>query len=134
MAKIRIRTGISVINEQKEILLVPHYVNNKIYWYLPGGGIEFLEQIEDAAVREFKEETGFEVEITSEAQVIFIRQSPPWHSITFVYSGKIIGGELQGEDSQWGIKMPVWYGKKDLSGIDIVSYLRHIVFLLVGQK
>ena len=77
MAKIRIRTGISVINEQKEILLVPHYVNNKIYWYLPGGGIEFLEQIEDAAVREFKEETGFEVEITSEAQVIFIRQSPP---------------------------------------------------------
>ena len=77
MTETRIRTGISVTNELNQILLVPHYVNHKIYWYLPGGGIEFLEQIEDAAVREFKEETGFEVEITSEAQVIFIRQSPP---------------------------------------------------------
>ena len=128
MTKTRIRTGISVINEHNQILLVPHYVDREIYWYLPGGKIEFLERIEDAAVREFQEETGFEVEITSEAKIIeFIRQNPPWHSITFVYSGKIIGGKLQGEDSPWGVKMPVWYGKQDLSQIEIVSYLRDIV-------
>ena len=110
MVNIRIRTGVLVINTQNQVLLVPHYVNSEILWYLPGGEVEFLERIENAAIREFKEETGFEIELDNKAQVIqFTRQNPPWHSITLVYQAKIIGGELRGEDSQWGIKMPVWF-------------------------
>jgi 8-oxo-dGTP diphosphatase len=134
MPHIRIRTGIAVINQQNQILLVPHYINSEIYWYLPGGGVEFLESIEDAAIREFREETGFEVELISEPQVVqFIRPNPPWHSVTFVYQAKIIGGELCGENSQGGVKMPVWYGKKDLSKINVVSYLRDLVMQQFNQ-
>jgi ADP-ribose pyrophosphatase YjhB (NUDIX family) len=49
----------------------------------------------------YKEETGFDIEIVSEPRVIeFIRETPPWHSITFVFVGKIISGYLQGEESK----------------------------------
>lgn len=128
MANTRIRTGVLVVNTQNQILLVPHHVNSDILWYLPGGGVEFLEPIKDEAIREFKEETGFDIELISEAQVRqFIRKTPPWHSITFVYQAKIIGGKLPGEDSQWGTKIPVWFGKSDLNKINIVAYLQDLV-------
>jgi ADP-ribose pyrophosphatase YjhB (NUDIX family) len=134
MSHIRIRTGIAVINQQNQILLVPHYINSKIHWYLPGGGVEFLESIENAAIREFKEETGFKVKLISEPQIVqFIRPNPPWHSITFVYQAKIIEGELCGENSQWGVKMPVWYSETDLNKINVVSYLRDVVMQQFNQ-
>ncbi len=52
-----------VIIDDNKILLIKrvkeHYVG---YWGMPGGRIEFAEHVEKAAVREFKEETGFVVD------------------------------------------------------------------------
>jgi ADP-ribose pyrophosphatase YjhB (NUDIX family) len=51
-----------VPNEQGELLLV-HKTDNDL-WALPGGGMDVGEYMADAVVREVKEETGIDVEVT----------------------------------------------------------------------
>jgi ADP-ribose pyrophosphatase YjhB (NUDIX family) len=51
-----------VPNEQGAILMV-HKTDNDL-WALPGGGMDVGESMADAVVREVKEETGIDVEVT----------------------------------------------------------------------
>jgi ADP-ribose pyrophosphatase YjhB (NUDIX family) len=52
---IRIRVA-AVLIENKKILLIAHRNNNSVYWLLPGGGVNPCESLEQALVRELKEE------------------------------------------------------------------------------
>ena len=51
-----------VTNDVGELLLV-HKTDNNL-WALPGGGMDPAESIAQAAVRETKEETGMDIEVT----------------------------------------------------------------------
>jgi mutator protein MutT len=74
--QIRIRAaGILVKNDQ--ILLVRHEKKGKSYWLLPGGGVDFGETVEEALVREFKEEVGLTVQV---GKMVLVHDSvPPDH-------------------------------------------------------
>ena len=120
---IRVRASVAVIQESK-ILLVPHY-NKDItpaLWYLPGGAIEFGEAIQEAAIREFWEETGFHARIERLLDVSeVLRPEQPWHSITITYFGTIIGGTLTAEhhlSARYGDKTPRWFSLDELQHIN----------------
>lgn len=58
----RIRVGGIAIREGK-LLLVRHEKAGKSYWLLPGGGVNYGEDLEAALRREFKEETNLDVQV-----------------------------------------------------------------------
>ncbi|KAA0964891.1 NUDIX hydrolase [Sporosarcina sp. ANT_H38] len=79
----------------RDVLMVKNIGVGSSYYTLPGGAVEKGETLEEAAIREVKEETGLEVQIdgiftVSEA---FFKERGH-HTILFTFHGKIIGGEI----------------------------------------
>jgi len=70
---IRIRVA-GILIKDNEILLVRHEKNQKNYWLLPGGGIEFGETAEAALAREFQEEVGLKIKI---GKLVLVHDSVP---------------------------------------------------------
>lgn len=65
-------------------------------WTLPGGGLEWGEHPETAAVREAWEETGLEVALEGLASIEnFV--SPKHQHLCIVYRAQVTGGELRPE-------------------------------------
>jgi 8-oxo-dGTP diphosphatase len=62
MSNIRIRVA-GILLKEDSILLVRHEKNSKSYWLLPGGGVEFGETLENALIREFREEVGLGIQV-----------------------------------------------------------------------
>lgn len=120
--EIRLRVCVAVISERK-ILLVPHYNTDmgSVQWVIPGGRIEFGETLENAAVREFQEETGLDVRITGLVDVsqVILRENG-WHSVTITFAGEITGGELTPETGhRFGEKMPRWLSEQEVHSSEV---------------
>ena len=63
MADKNIRVRIAgILKRDDKILLIKHRKNNKEYWLLPGGGVDYQETFSEALKREFIEETNLEIE------------------------------------------------------------------------
>ena len=61
----------------------------KDYWALPGGFVEYGESVEDAAIREVKEETNIDVELIDLVNVYSKPdRDPRGHTVTVAYTAK----------------------------------------------
>jgi 8-oxo-dGTP diphosphatase len=71
------------------------------WWALPAGYIEADESVEEAAVRECKEETGLDVELLELFGVYSFPEGPVQSGIIIFFRAQPVGGELRaGDDAQ----------------------------------
>ena len=75
--------NVVVTNDAGEILLIHRTDNDN--WALPGGGVDIGESLPQAAIRETREETGVDCEITGLSGIY----TDPGHVILYTSNGEV---------------------------------------------
>lgn len=108
-----------LLDETNEnILMVKNSGPIGSYYTLPGGAVEPGETLQQAAVREVKEETGLDVEvygILSVMEAFF--EVKGHHAIFFIFKGEVIGGQIE-------INMPEEI--EEVVWMDVVDAEKHL--------
>ena len=95
-----------VIVKDGELLLTHWNEEGHTGWTLPGGGLADYETAEDAAVREIREETGYDAELVTLLGIDsrFIKPADRWepngrglHALRIIYVARAVGGVLTHE-------------------------------------
>ena len=91
--KLRVRVN-GLAYDGNSLLLLKHNINGTTLWAPPGGGIEFGESIEDALIREVKEETNLDI---VPGKFLFFTEfiNLPLHAIELFYKIESYKGELK---------------------------------------
>jgi len=95
-----------IVDDADRILLVLWNEAEAPLWTMPGGGVEFGETAENGAVREVREETGYDVELARilgiDTHVVPVEERTrtsdrPYQGVRVVFEGRVVGGRLRNE-------------------------------------
>jgi ADP-ribose pyrophosphatase YjhB (NUDIX family) len=104
-----VATSAVVVDGQGRVLLQRRADSGN--WALPGGGMEMGESLVDSVIREVKEETGYDVEVTG----LVGTYTDPGHIIAYddgevrrqfniCYTARIVGGKMRMSDESTAIR------------------------------
>lgn len=91
--KLRVRVN-GILVEGDKLLMIRHQMSdNRSFWNVPGGGMEYGSSMADNLKREFLEETGLEVEVIDLLCVSEFLE-PPLHAVELFFEVENHGGLL----------------------------------------
>ncbi|MBU0999253.1 NUDIX hydrolase [Patescibacteria group bacterium] len=90
--KVDVVVGVVIKKEGKYLLLQEKQPKAYMLWNFPAGKVDIEESFEQTAVREAKEESGYDVELIKE---IGIFQAISTDAVKHAFEAEIVGGELK---------------------------------------
>jgi ADP-ribose pyrophosphatase YjhB (NUDIX family) len=84
-----------IVFRDHEVLLVKR--EDFEVWAPPGGTIDPGESVSDAAIREVREETGLEVQLTL---LVGIYSRPKWSSHIIIFAAQAVGGDMRPQENE----------------------------------
>lgn len=90
---------IIILISEKIVLIERH--NSPQGWALPGGYVDYGESLEEAALREAREETGLEVSNLRQFRAYSDpKRDPRQHNISIVFCADAVGQPVAGDDAK----------------------------------
>jgi 8-oxo-dGTP diphosphatase len=119
----RIGSAVLVEHEGKILLGKRNKANCYGQWVIPGGGVDWGETIEDAGIREIKEETNLDVNIVKRLGYKEIVNLPgQYHSVVFFHLAKAKHFNLQAKEDLSEVKFFTVEEIKQLPKVDSVEW------------
>lgn len=119
-------TDIFIFNDKKEFILIKRKNEPyKNYWALPGGFVDYGETVENAAIREAKEETSLNIQLQN---LINVYSDPKrdirGHTITIAYTATGDFKNAKANDDALDIGI---FNQNDLNKIELAFDHRKII-------
>lgn len=122
-----IGVGAVVFGASNDILLIkrgkaPHYGR----WMVPGGRLEWGETLEEAVLREVREEAGIAIEIETFVEIIEAITPGPdgFHYVIMDYAARAVSGVLVAASDALDA---VWAPVESLDGFDLTPELVSVI-------
>ena len=118
---------VAIVQDDQGRVLLIHKTDNDL-WALPGGGHEIGESIADSVVREVKEETGYDVEVTgitgtytNPDHVMSYEDGEVRQQFSIGFSAQLLGGEARVSSES---KQVEWLSTEEIEALPMHPSMR----------
>jgi 8-oxo-dGTP diphosphatase len=115
----RVRVAALILLDGK-VVLVRHRAGSSVYHLLPGGGVDYRETLEDAVVREVREETGLVVAL---GKLLFVSDTidPAGrrHLVNITFAAEAVGGQVTDSPQDARIEAVDLFTPESLTSLDL---------------
>ena len=121
----RIGSAVLVEKDGKFLLGERNKENYRGYWVIPGGGVRWGETIQDAAIREIKEETNLDVELVKlicHREIINVDAG--YHSVVFYHLARPINTDMKVSDD---LSRVGFFSIDEMKKLKLAESARHVL-------
>lgn len=119
LIKVNVVSGVLIEKEGKYLLVQEKKPTAYGLWNLPGGKVEERDSFEETAIRETKEEVGYDVRLKSK---IGIFQNEPTKAVKHIFKAEIFSGELKFPTDE--IIDAKWFTAEEIRALEAEGKLR----------
>ncbi len=110
-----------LIFDNRKILLIHRFRDGRDYHVIPGGHVEPGETLEETAIREIKEETGFDIDLGDKIWEFENMGRPEFYFLARSFTGKLrLGGPELKKMSPQNRYQLVWIKLDELPAINLL--------------